>query len=153
MVYCFIRLNQTSRSTTRSHCTKQTNQWWTLEQMKMQWRNRWSVQTKRGAVTCGIGEGLSLIPYSYENRGQSIKANFVVTNPTGIKLQRRLIVKYGFWNTTETTKRYNQTQQQQTIRLHWRLTQRGKTILEGSTANQVSSAIINEREFAATIVR
>ena len=67
-------------------------------------------------------------PYSNGNGGQSIGANVVVTNPTGIKLQRRLIVKHGSWNTTETTKRFYQTQQQQTIRPHCRLTQRGKTI-------------------------
>jgi len=35
-------------------------------------------------------------PYSNANGGQSIRANFVVTNPTGGKLQRRLIVKHGF---------------------------------------------------------
>jgi len=35
-------------------------------------------------------------PYSNANGGQSITANFVVMNPTGVKLQRRLIVKHGF---------------------------------------------------------
>jgi len=36
-----------------------------------------------------------LFPTAIANGGQSIRANFVVTNPTGIKLQRRLIVKHG----------------------------------------------------------
>jgi len=39
----FHTTQTTSRSATRSHCTKQTNHYWTLDQMKMQWRNGWSV--------------------------------------------------------------------------------------------------------------
>ena len=54
--------------------------------------------------------------------------------------------QHGFWNTTEATKQFYQTQQQQTIRLHHRLIHHGNN-LEGATANQVSSAINNEREF------
>ena len=41
-------------------------------------------------------QGCSLLfPTAIANGGQSIKANFVVTNPKGVKLQR-LIVKHGF---------------------------------------------------------
>jgi len=39
----FHMTQPTSRSTTRNNCIKQTNQQWTLQQMKMQWRNSWSV--------------------------------------------------------------------------------------------------------------
>ena len=37
-----------------------------------------------------------LFPTEIANGGQSIRANFVVTNPTGVKHQRRFIVKHGF---------------------------------------------------------
>jgi len=74
-------------------------------------------------------QGCSLLfPTATQTEGNQSGQTLLSQNPTGVKLQRRLIVKHGFWNTTETTKRFYQTRQQQTIRPHYRLTQRGKTI-------------------------
>jgi len=71
----------------------------------------------------------AVVSYSLQQRKRrAINQTLLSQNPTVVKLQRRLIVKHGFWNTTETAKRFYQTQQQQTIRPHCRLTQRGKTI-------------------------
>jgi len=74
-------------------------------------------------------QGCSLLfPTATQTDGNQSGQTLLSQNPTGVKLQRRLIVKHGFWNRTETTKRFYQTQQQWTIRSHYRLTQRGKTI-------------------------
>jgi len=70
----------------------------------------------------------AVVPTATQTEGNHSGQTLLSQNPTGVKLQRRLIVKHGFWNTTETTKRFYQAQQQQTIRPHYRLTQRGKTI-------------------------
>ena len=73
-------------------------------------------------------QGCSLLfPTATQTEGNQSGQTVLLQNPTGVKLQRRLIVKHGFWNTTGTTKRFYQAQQQQTIRPHCRLTQRGKT--------------------------
>ena len=77
----------------------------------------------RAPQGCGL-----LLPTATQTEGNQSGQTLLSQNPTGVKLQRRLIVKHGFWNTTETTKRFYQTQQQQTIRPQRRLTQRGKTI-------------------------
>jgi len=76
-----------------------------------------------------------LLPKPYELRAPQGSSLLFPTamqtesqNPTGVKLHWRLIVKHGFLNTTETTKRFYQEQQQQIIRPHYRLTQRGKRI-------------------------
>ena len=74
-------------------------------------------------------QGCSLLfPTETQTEGNQSGQTLLSQNPTGVKLQRRLIVKHGFWNTTETTKWFYQTQQQQTTRPHYRLTQHGKTI-------------------------
>jgi len=52
-------------------------------------------------------QGCSLLfPTTMQTEGNQSWQTLLSQNPTGVKLQRRLINKHGFWNTTETTKRF-----------------------------------------------